>query len=459
MTLHILNHVLKTRRRILKNNARLAKKSSSEELEYRDQGFTRPKVLLLLPTRNSCAHYINSIVELLQPEQQENKNRFEESYVGENSNLPLHSPEDYEELFGGNSDDMFRIGLKFTRKTIQLFSPFYNSDIIIASPLGLRRAIESPRPSEDGKKPKDIDYDFLSSIEILLIDQADALVMQNWDHVDFIFDHLNLQPRDAHGCDFSRVRNWYLDDLSQYLRQTVILGAFLTPELLTLFSKRMLNVSGKLRYAPEYTGELAHLRLAGLEIKQIFSRFDSPSITADVDKRFEYFTSAVVPSLTKHPKPPDGAHGILIFIPSYFDFVRVRNHFANSPATRNLLFGAVHENGGPADAALRRARTHFQNGRHDVLLYTGRAHHFFRYKLRGVKKVVFYALPDNPVFYREVVGEYLGDSIDAGKIVQSEASVRVLFSRYDALKLERIVGSKRVRALLGERSGDTFEFV
>ncbi|ODA80297.1 hypothetical protein RJ55_03255 [Drechmeria coniospora] len=438
--LHALNHIFK----VVKNSYKLSKDGENTELEFRDQGFTRPKVLFLLPTRNSCARIVNVIRDLCEIDQHENRKRFDESYIEKEPNFGTNRPADFRELFEGNDDDMFRIGIKFTRKTIKYFAPFYGSDILLASPLGLRMAIGS----EEDKKS--IDYDFLSSIEMVIVDQADALLMQNWEHVEYIFEHLNLQPKEAHGCDFSRVRNWYLEDWAKYFRQTIILSGFNTPELSELQRLYCHNWAGKVRLQPEYAGVIHQL---GIKAKQTFSRVQSESLEDEPDARFEYFVSAIVPTLVKRAKDPTGT---LLFVPSYLDFVRVRNYFANSPTMSSITFGAISEYTDVPQAS--RARSHFLNGRHRVLLYTERAHHFRRYQLSGVQRVIFYGLPDNGLFYQEIAGGYLGKSEQDLVIEPGQGAVRALFSKYDVMKLERIAGSKRVGKMIQDR-GDTFDFL
>ncbi|TIC91826.1 U3 small nucleolar RNA-associated protein 25 [Colletotrichum higginsianum] len=441
--LHAVNHVFKTRDRVIKNNYRLAKEENSD-LELRDQGFTRPKILFILPTRQSCLNIVNTIEELCAPDQRENRKRFEEAYTDDDVKFGDDKPADFRELFEGNDDDMFRIGMKFTRKTVKYFAQFYNSDILLASPLGLRMAIGA---EEDKKK---MDYDFLSSIEMVVVDQADAQLMQNWEHVEYIFEHMNLQPKDAHGCDFSRVRSWYLEDWAKYFRQTIVLSAFNTPEITELFRTQCYNWAGKIRFQADYAGVLTQL---GLKARQTFSRFECRSIDKEPDARFDYFISAILPSLIKRAK--DSA-GTLIFIPSYLDFVRVRNYFSTNPAVAALSFGTISEYADVPEAS--RARSHFLTGRHKVLLYTERAHHFRRYQLRGVQRVIMYSLPDNPIFYREIAGGYLTHSEQDLKLEPGQGTVRSVFSKYDVMKLERIVGTQRVGKMIQEK-GDTFDFV
>lgn len=257
---HALNHILKTRARVINNNQRLKKEP---DLEFKDQGFTRPKILILLPFRSSAYEVINYLVKLfsgtrqlnyfdkdfnnakakkkksdedeyeldeeddqldddflLEDKEGEDKDEDEEAEdLGEQidltkntqeentgqkltimnlkkfkkefyreSNVAFKKPDDYKQIFNGNTNEYFRIGIEFTKKSLKLYSRFYSSDIIVASPLGLRTILGA-----EGEKKRD--YDFLSSIELLIMDQTELFLMQNWEHVLHLMKNMNLQPK------------------------------------------------------------------------------------------------------------------------------------------------------------------------------------------------------------------------------------------------------------------------
>jgi U3 small nucleolar RNA-associated protein 25 len=74
------------------------------------------------------------------------KKRFKEEYGSWEKNEKLfHKPASYKAMFSGNVDDCFRLGIQIQPKFLKLYTDFYSSDIIIASPLGLRTVLDSAR--------------------------------------------------------------------------------------------------------------------------------------------------------------------------------------------------------------------------------------------------------------------------------------------------------------------------
>jgi len=176
----------RTRRRIVKNNEKLAKNPNLDS--PRDSSFTRPKILLLVPLRSLALHYLSAHLFPLagSDTQIENLKPFTASFsIPSDVADPLTTPEaassfsiDHLVNFRGNSDDNFRFGIKITRKAWRIVMPPANEDklldcdYIVASPLGLKMAAEKERST-----------DLLSSIEICIADGLDVMQMQNWEHV------------------------------------------------------------------------------------------------------------------------------------------------------------------------------------------------------------------------------------------------------------------------------------
>jgi U3 small nucleolar RNA-associated protein 25 len=95
---------------------------------------------------------------------------------------------------------------------------------------------------------KERDFDFLSSIELCIVDQAESLLMQNFEHVSHIFAHMNRLPTKPQNTDISRIRSWSIEGLARFFRQTAIFSSFFTPELKALFSRKCTNLCGAITY-------------------------------------------------------------------------------------------------------------------------------------------------------------------------------------------------------------------
>lgn len=104
------------------------------------------------------------------------------------------------------------------------------------------------------------DFDFLASIELLILDQAELFLAQNWDHLLHVFDHLHLQPQSVRSTDFSRVRSWSLNGWARFYRQTLLFTSHELPEFRSLFNSRCANYRGKVRAAnPIIDGSIRHV--------------------------------------------------------------------------------------------------------------------------------------------------------------------------------------------------------
>jgi U3 small nucleolar RNA-associated protein 25 len=437
--LHTINHCFKSREITLKHNFKIreAQRNKTPVPEYKDQGFTRPIVLVLLPFRSAALKFVHAMLDFLPKDiEVQNRKRFNKEFEedvdsedpdGGKDDDVKHTTE-YKEVFDGNNDDCFKIGIAVSRKKVQLFSEFYHSDIIVASPLGLRLVV-------GGEGDKGRDTDFLSSIELLIVDQADVLQFQNIEHLKELLKSMNKIPSKNQGTDFSRAREWVLQGWSKYYRQSIIMSEHNDPELKSIFHKYCSNYAGRLQVTRAYDG---HINDVLVPAKQIFRRIDVKSAESMADDRFEFFKETILGQLKS------AAPGTLLFVPSYFDFVRIRNLLKSEIPEK---FVACCEYTTPQNVS--RYRSSFYHKRVNIMVVTGRCHFFRRYRMRGVQSVMFYALPEHPYFYSQVMN-YMQDQGTA------PASV-ALFTKYDAMPLERIVGSNRYKKMLSNQK-DTFLF-
>lgn len=469
--LHVLDHLMSTRARIISNNKVFEKKTPSDNVihddpKLRDQGYTRARILFLVPFRYSALKLGKTLVGLLDKGLTiSHMDRFIQEFGDEDgSDSTLRSitsdgnkPNDYYHTFHGNTDDAFRVGLKLTKKSLKFFADFYDSDVIIASPLGLKTIISPDEHhanlnNDSEQVPVGGDRDFLSSIEIVILDQADVFLMQNWEHVLDIMQHINLMPSKPRKMDIARVRPWHLENWSKYYRQLIMFASISVPLVHSFFQTNSLNYEGYLTFRHRVDNPQA--KQVTSSCKQHFLYYDSSNAKEASDHRFNYFIKHVLPNYTalgnvsseeENKNPIDHT---LIVVSSYFDYVRIRNHFRRE----KLSFTQICEY--TEDNKVAKARQLFYFGARQFLIYSERCHFYHRYKIKGVRRVIFYEPPTYAKFYTEIVN-MLTPKLQGKKFVEdSEQFVATtLFSNHDTLQLGAIIGySNAVKLIQNKKS-------
>nr|CDS33927.1 digestive organ expansion factor [Hymenolepis microstoma] len=217
---------------MIKNNARAEKSGLDDSL--RDQGFHRVKVLIILPTREAARRTVHQFLRLMpKGSTVSHRKRFEEDFGPQSGHINRKGkkPPDYEEWFSCNSDDRFRIGIAIAKKSVKLYTAFAESDIVISSPLGLETLM-----AEKDDKLVDMQY-ITTSVELLVIDQAEHLLMQNWATVQEVVGQLNQRPIKPSLSSPARIRLAYLAGYGSRYRQTLLFSAVNNYLITALMSK------------------------------------------------------------------------------------------------------------------------------------------------------------------------------------------------------------------------------
>ncbi|KPI84532.1 hypothetical protein ABL78_6417 [Leptomonas seymouri] len=412
--------------------------AEEEQLELRDRGFSKTRLCVLCPLRNHAYKLVHTLVSILQadPENCSKLALFEQDFTEiEEAFDPTFKrrPRDYQRAFEGNIDDSFCVGIRLEPERLHVYAHPLNSDLLICSPLGLRRRVE---------KGGDVLVS-LSSIEVCLLEEAQMLYQQNWMHVEAVLDLLNKRPTDTtHGLsDLRRVYSWALEGKSGRHRQTIFVTEVSNATMLSTFRTSSVNNSGKVLL--QRRAESGVLSRILVPVRQHFIRFHPTSLDTVDDDRFEFFTKEMYQ--TKINVMAERDVRVIIFVPSYFDFVRVRNYLHRE---YRESYAAISEY--TSLKQQRKALGQFSDLERPVLLVTERFYFFKRYFVKMAEALIFYAPPMFPEYYASLTNRLVATS--------PNAFTMTLYCRYDTHELNRLVGTARMVQLL-ERESGVFSFV
>lgn len=82
------------------------------------------------------------------------------------------------------------------------------------------------------------DFSFLSSVEMLYVDRAQVIMMQNWLHLLEVVKCMNKIPKyESLVNDIQTIRKPFLEEKGKFYRQNIVFSEYMFPELNSLAKK------------------------------------------------------------------------------------------------------------------------------------------------------------------------------------------------------------------------------
>lgn len=135
-----------------------------------------------------------------------------------------------------------------------------------------------------------------------------------WESINSLFTYNNFPLS-------GRVRLWALNGYSAHYRQNLIFSSVALPEASALFTRRGTNFAGKVRVENAVPATAAAVCRVVVQLPQAFHKFPTTTAAQSPDDRFQFFTRKILPQYRDVLMS-----NTLIFVPSYYDYVRLRNY-------------------------------------------------------------------------------------------------------------------------------------
>ncbi|SCM24294.1 U3 small nucleolar RNA-associated protein 25, putative [Plasmodium chabaudi chabaudi] len=488
-SIHCLNHLKKRRKRKLYIKKKIEKLEKTQQVEKEniqlkddlcDESFSKPKILILCAFRYICKEYVDLLINMLSLIEVKNKNRFineyditpEEKKNLKNMYIKKKQSFDYINLYRGNSDDCFRLGIKLfeNEKKIQLYSPFYDSDILICSPLGLEIIIKEYKETEDktnniyneddnysddyelngadnsakktkkkkkintnnNKKKKLYEYDFLSSIEVLVIDQIDIILMQNILTLKNVLNFINKPLLKWRNANINRIAKYAVDGYIKNYRQTIITSSIIDTNFISLIQLSN-NYRSFLKLFIKNDDDTILLSIRNMfKINQYFKKIECDDILKIEECIIDFFSTNVIEILTNIKQ-------LIICIPTYIEYIRLYEILKKN----DISFKGVNEY--TTEKKRIKIQKLFKFEKVNILLVTSRLIYYERCTFKNANHVIFFSPPKFQFMYFELIKNITTNT--------PNASSMCYYTKYHTYELERIVGQKRAIHLMREKPG------